>query len=367
MHRIAMSQLLAINMPTVVGQKGDRTTGSPLLDSFVLAPEVNSTAYLSQAFATKIAADRFEQSISLEALSAALSSVPLNNPKRTAHVELGLAVNAQPLAINTQPVDAEKPAVHQLASQILEKQDSDYQEADKKEVASTADTEERIDERLAVDRDAKPKPLGSAVPTASASRAAASTFREPRRFEQPRKFEPPRKRLPNPNPGLARAAAVGMLDLSDKLLFGGEDDGLINTYLGGEDSLLAESNETVVFKYLSQQIAESKLTQVKNRLPLAVQPPSETEPSEIVLDASNFQVVEQTASAVESAKAPIAGDKGSDRVEGSTQSDGQTLDAASMSQQIAYLSQKVESLSQELLSLMVAMPQGARSGSDETA
>ncbi|MGB3768705.1 MAG: hypothetical protein WA947_19275, partial [Phormidesmis sp.] len=329
-------------------------------------------------FATKIAADKFEQSISLEALSAALSSVPLNNPKRTAHVELGLAVNAQPLAINTQPVDAEKPAVQPLASQILENQilekqilenqDSDYLEADKKEVASTADTEERIDERLAVDRDAKPKPLGSSVPTAPASRAAASTFREPRRFEQPRKFEPPRKRLPNPNPGLARAAAVGMLDLSDKLLFGGEDDGLINTYLGGEDSLLVESNETVVFKYLSQQIAESKLTQVKNRLPLAVQPPSETEPSEIVLDASNFQVVEQTASAVESAKAPIAGDKGSDRAEdGSTQSDGQTLDAASMSQQIAYLSQKVESLSQELLSLMVAMPQGVRSGSDEAA
>ena len=176
------------------------------------------------------------------------------------------------------------------------------------------------------------------------SKVARSTFKQPRRF---------------PNPSLERAAAVGMLDLSDKLLFGGEDDALMNTYLGEDDLLAPNGDETVVLRYLSKQIAESTLTKVKSRLPLAVRPQLETEPSKVVLDAKNFQVIPKTVGAIDRSKNKTE--------DGAEQPGAQMLDAATMSQQIARLNQKVETLSRELLSLTAAVPQSVSADSDEAA
>ena len=188
-----------------------------------------------------------------------------------------------------------------------------------------------------------------------------------------------RRRLPNPS--LERAAAVGMLDLSDKLLFGGEDDVLISEYLGGEDPLMSGGDEKVVLKYLSKQIAESTLSKVKSRLPLAAQTQLKMRPGKAVLDARNFKVAQGNTD-----KASLEADEASDNrgakskdveskdVESKdaeskdTESksaksrDGKgrgiavqqselTTDAALMHQQIDYLNQKVEHLTQELSNL----------------
>ena len=144
-----------------------------------------------------------------------------------------------------------------------------------------------------------------------------------------------------------------MLDLSDKLLFGGEDDTLINDYLGGEDPLLTGGDETAVLKYLSRQIAESTLTKIKGRLPLSVQPQPKIEPNKVVLDAKNFKVFADAVLKADSSKPNEA------KQPSKNESSEPPLGDLSMSEQIALLNKKVELLTKELSTLTASVPQAS--------
>ena len=302
--------------PIVVSQKGHRTTGSPLLDSFLPTPESKNTAYLSDALSKQRATDTIDWR----------SRQPASRPSASGVEKLPSLGSATPLAAPTKSEAIAQAVVERTATErpVIEKAIAE------KPVIKNATVEQTILEKTAVEK--------TETKADATKLADAATSKNKR----------PRKR--GLNPSLEKAAAVGMLDLSDKLLFGGEDDELISAYLGGEDPLVTEEDETVVLKYLSKQIAESTLTQIKSRLPLAPQPASEIERSKIVLDAKNFKVAQR---AIALADREDAGQIS----ETQPGDDPPELDIEAINQQINQLNQKVASLTKELSDLTTSVPE----------
>ena len=357
-----MNQLSASNTPLIVDKKGDLTTGSQLLDSFAVGKRASSTVYLSpELFRSSLVANSTDTQTYLNASS----------------VQIGLDSLSSATASTSRQVESSK--ADELAEELSLRSDveaSGSKETTGEETVSKAlAVEETVAREKSDDEEAAGQKIGSQETTGdrseqvmgeSSKRLVAQTARQNIVDRKPdiskvlaptvSKVSAPKKKIPNPS--LERAAAVGMLDLSDKLLFGGEDDTFADTYLENEDPLTGGGDGTAVLKYLSKQITESKVAKIRGRLPLSTRPQSEMLPSKVVLDARNFQVVKPSSQKTIS-EASEGGSKDAQK--------DQTLDAISMSEQIALLNQKVELLTRELSNLATTASKPGRSNSDEAA
>lgn len=383
--------------PTVVSQTGARTTGSPLLDSFLPTPKSKNTAYLSGNLPSQRAGNPIGwQSTQPTTRPATLPTEPnvvdkpnfvdktVSDKTVSKSSVIQAAVAKKPVVdkptiekpVTEKPVVeepiTEKPVVEELTTKQVATEGTAIEKPTTK-----ADVTKLADAAAARQVLAAKRQLDQTVPSkADSSRPFAQiesqvkVQNQPKRqdkaenLNQPsatRRKQPRRRGL---NPSLEKAAAVGMLDLNDKLLFGGEDDELISTYLGGEDPLTTEEDETVVLKYLSKQIAESTLTKIKSRLPLAPQPAAETERSKIVLDAENFKVAQRAIALAEQEAA-------SQTPNAESEKDKSDIDIAAINRQITQLNQKVANLTKELSDLTTSAPehgkQHSQSGAGEAA
>lgn len=330
-----------------------RSTGSPLLDSLVLAQQVESTVYLAQP----VAASSGRQHSLRRRAELTLHALPT--------AERGAASTQSRQSVPAKPAQASSSPAKQTATSSGQPSDPPPNKPSVKPPTSQNEGNCNTADRSAISVAAKsqnnpaPQLEKQASSTPAKAKAVAALQSAPARLVSKDKNAPRppiapvvqrSKRLPNPS--LERAAAVGMLDLSDKLLFGGEDDALMSTYLSDRDPLTAGGDETIVLKYLSQQITESKLTKIKGRLPLAVRAEPKTEPSQAVLDARNFKVVQ---AALKSKDAQVT----VERKQAET-----SMDVAAMGKQIAHLNRQVELLTKQLSNIAL---KDSRSESGEAA
>lgn len=364
---LTMSLSSALSTPTVVNQKGDRTTGSPLLDSFVVTPQQSNTAYLSADLAKTLTTN--VDGLQLDGLQ--LDGLQRDRPNThfLSNVTLGIPALVVSQAGNLAALRSQltEAVPTQAAAQKTESKTAEAVEiGDRRSQRASASHNELVEvvDSSAIDAARARQVLAAKQLAISAAQPSAP---------QVSALKPPRRR---PNPTLERAAAAGMLDLSDKLLFGREDDELISTYLGGTDPLLTEADETIVFKYLSKQIAESMLSKLKSRLPLdPPPPPPKIELSKVVLDAKNFKVVQGGPAVVSRASANSVRSDRADALQRSfdnsdaiaSQSNPSELDVAAMNRQIDWLSQRVERLTRELADLTTLGSSASRLDSDEVA
>ena len=350
-----MSSPTALNTPTIVSQRGDRTTGSPLLDSFVLSPKANNTAYISPEFAKRSTANaqkaqsrRANAEAQLKLHSLPLASSSAQPPQSSAAVQSPPALPESrkapvPLVDKQATVKADKKVV--TPAPVSSAPDPTSEQPSSNQSSSNQSSSDEPSQPLSSQNLSAPKTPAPKMSAPAASVAKASATKPAAR-----------KRLPNPS--LERAAAVGMLDLSDKLLFGGEDDALISDYLGGDDPLMTGEDETAVLNYLSKQIVDSQLAKIKGRLPLSTQPQPQIDPNKIVLDAKNFKVFADAVLKVDSSMPDVDNQPSKNNA---AQADASTSESLSMSEQIALLNQKVELLTQELSTLTAAAPQAMTS------
>ena len=362
-----MNQLSASNTPLIVDKKGDLTTGSQLLDSFVVGKRASSTVYLlPELFRSSLVANSTDTQtylnassvqIGLDSLSSATAPTSRQvEPSKADELAEELSLRSDVEASGSKETTGEETVSKALAvEETVAREKSDDEEAARQKIGS----QEIGSQETTGDRSEQ-------VMGESSKRLVAQTARQNIVDRKPdiskvlaptvSKVSAPKKKIPNPS--LERAAAVGMLDLSDKLLFGGEDDTFADTYLENKDPLTGGGDGTAVLKYLSKQITESKVAKIRGRLPLSTRPQSEMLPSKVVLDARNFQVVKPSSQKTIS-EASEGGSKDAQK--------DQTLDAISMSEQIALLNQKVELLTRELSNLATTASKPGRSNSDEAA
>ena len=363
---LTMRQSLGLSTPAIINKKGELTTGSPLLDSFIQSRKESNTAYLPKGLSETLATSIIGLQSSRLASNAFSSVATVPTATRAA------AAASEPLtALAIRPAKVSAKAVSRTTDdRSVDKQSADIEKVEIRSLHVQAihnqlDVAKTARERLAAkvrpaQPDAAPSPdtatkatdmvsIPAAIKPAAIKPATTQKTTSLINATEPASLRKARKKVPNPS--LERAAAVGMLDLSDKLLFGGEDDDLISTYLGGNDPLLTENDETVVFKYLSKQIAESTLTKIKSRLPLSPQRQLEGERSKVVLDAKNFAIAQTSAhsdhTSQGTAESPSElADTKSDAIAADSE-----LNVDAIHQQIDWLNQRVESLTKELADL----------------
>jgi hypothetical protein len=158
----------------------------------------------------------------------------------------------------------------------------------------------------------------------------------------------------------AKAAAGGLVDLADKLLFGGADN---------SEAMLQDkaSHDAMVLAYLTEQVSAFTIADIKTGI-YSLAELNSTEPAQplarAVLNANRFEVCEarrqlQTTAIHQSAVTglrQLASPVTASRADGPSADD----DLMSLSNQIGELYQKINSLSQKIATLSVKNPAKAR-------
>ncbi len=166
---------------------------------------------------------------------------------------------------------------------------------------------------------------------------------------------PPTISAPVTDSKLARdsAAAVGLIDVNDTLLFGGDHQNLAATdpFI---DDITGPNNDTGVLSYLSQQVSAFTVSELKSGFPINTDPRAINRPDPLrhrtVLDLHSFKLGALDEEFIAPKKAELNTSQATQLAAGATQ----TPEMNALSQQVNALNQRISELSRKLAQITQA-------------